>query len=37
MMLFNTLLLPLKKAVIPGSSALSWFSDDFYVLLIRLG
>lgn len=37
MMLFSSLLLPLKKAVIPGSSALSWFSDDFYVLLIRLG
>ncbi len=38
MMLFSSLLLPLKKAVIiPGSTALSWFSDDFYVLLIRLG
>jgi hypothetical protein len=37
-MLFSSLLLPLKKAVIiPGSTALSWFSDDFYVLLIRLG
>jgi hypothetical protein len=36
MMLFNPLLLPLKKAAISGS-ALSWFSDDFYVLLIRLG
>jgi hypothetical protein len=36
MMLFNSLLLPLKKAAL-SSSTLTWFSDDFYVLLIRLG
>ena len=36
MMLFNSLLLPLKKAAL-SSSALTWFSDDFYVLLVRLG
>ena len=36
MMLFNSLLLPLKKAAL-SSSTLTWFSDDFYVLLVRLG
>ena len=35
-MLFNSLLLPLKKAAL-SSSTLTWFSDDFYVLLVRLG
>jgi hypothetical protein len=35
-MLFNPLLLPLKKAAL-SSSTLTWFSDDFYVLLVRLG
>lgn len=36
MMLFNSLLLPLKKAAI-SNSTLTWFSEDFYVLLVRLG
>lgn len=36
MMLFNSFLLPLKKAALSGAT-LTWFSDDFYVLLIRLG
>ena len=35
-MLFNSLLLPLKKAAL-SSSTRTWFSDDFYVLLVRLG
>ncbi len=35
-MLFNSLLLPLKKAAL-SSSTFTWFSDDFYVLLVRLG
>jgi hypothetical protein len=35
-MLFNSLLLPLKKAAI-SNSTLTWFSEDFYVLLVRLG
>jgi len=36
MMLFNAILLPLKKAAL-SSSTLTWFSEDFYVLLVRLG
>ena len=35
-MLFNTILLPLKKAAL-SSSTLTWFSEDFYVLLVRIG
>jgi hypothetical protein len=36
MTLFSTFLLPLKKAAL-SSSTLTWFSDDFYVLLLRFG
>lgn len=35
-MLFSSFFLPLKKAAI-SASTLTWFSDDFYVLLVRLG
>ncbi|MEI8116990.1 MAG: DUF4956 domain-containing protein [Flavobacteriia bacterium] len=36
MTLFSFILLPLKKAAI-STSTLTWFSEDFYVLLVRLG
>jgi hypothetical protein len=36
MTLFSSLLLPLKKAAL-STSTLTWFSEDFYVLLVRLG
>jgi len=36
MTLISSLLLPLKKAAF-STSTLTWFSEDFYVLLVRLG